>query len=129
VNKVDVFSVHVWIWKPVEVILRRGEGEGTMEGMTIIRVHCLHAWKCHNETPWQLLYTHEKIKNLRVQISVSSIHNYIPNYKALLRWLPHLLFTLSSKLFRSGFQGPQPLPETVERLRNGAETHSLPFLC
>jgi hypothetical protein len=38
--------------KCVEIVLRRGErGRGRMmEGLTLIKVHCKHICKCHNET-------------------------------------------------------------------------------
>jgi hypothetical protein len=38
--------------KPVEIVLRWGDGRGgsMMEG-NLIKVHCKHIWKCHNETP------------------------------------------------------------------------------
>jgi hypothetical protein len=38
--------------KPVEVILRRRLGKReNREGMNQLEVHCMHIWKCHNETP------------------------------------------------------------------------------
>jgi hypothetical protein len=38
--------------KLVEVILRRRGGRRRiMEGINQTRVHCVHIWKCHKETP------------------------------------------------------------------------------
>jgi hypothetical protein len=34
-----------------------------MEGMNQTEKHCMHTWKCHNETPVQLLYTIKTSKN------------------------------------------------------------------
>jgi hypothetical protein len=48
--------------KPVEIVLRMGaEGWGRMmEEVDLIKTHCKHVCKCHNEPPWttsvQLIY-------------------------------------------------------------------------
>jgi hypothetical protein len=43
--------------KPVEIILRRGEGRRkAMEAINQNGIHCMHIWKCHNKTV-QLSYT------------------------------------------------------------------------
>jgi hypothetical protein len=48
--------------KLVEAILRRGRGRGRItEGMKQMGVHCMHIWKCHNETPTQLLYKNKNV--------------------------------------------------------------------
>jgi hypothetical protein len=38
--------------KPVEIVLRRGQGNRENDGkVNIIKINCKHISKCHNETP------------------------------------------------------------------------------
>jgi hypothetical protein len=49
--------------KPVEVILRSRWGKRENNGGDEPnQVHCKHIWKCHNETPIQLLHTNKNVK-------------------------------------------------------------------
>jgi hypothetical protein len=44
--------------KKGEDISRKGKGKGIlMDNMNQTKGFCVHIWKCHNESPGQLLYT------------------------------------------------------------------------
>jgi hypothetical protein len=60
-----VFFLYIYEYgtlKPVEIILRRGREKSDNNRMNLTGVHYMHIWKCHNETPIQLLHTNKKVQ-------------------------------------------------------------------
>jgi hypothetical protein len=88
---------------------KKGEregGGGITEGMNIIKVHCIHVWKCHNELLYfvQLRYTKAKQKK-----------NLLQNYFTL----PCCIFSFATVLLVSAKPNylsvlkPVPFPASV----------------
>jgi hypothetical protein len=54
-GRCDVLCIHLYenrTMKPVETVLRGGEGDEGEREVNLIKIYCKHIRKCHNEHPY-----------------------------------------------------------------------------